>query len=431
MSRRVVVTGIGLVTPLGADVETVWRRLLNGESGVGRITLFDASNFATQIAAEVKDWDISAIGENPEDWKLQNRHTKFAIGAGYQAMKDAGLLGDDGTNLDPERFGVYTGAGEGAQNFDDFAEMTLAGLEEDGGFDEAKFIAKGLEILNPVLELEQEPNMPAAHLAAYFGAKGPNVNCLTACAASAQAIGEAAELIRRDEADVMIAGGAHSMIHPFGVTGFNLITALSVSNDEPEKASKPFDKRRDGFILGEGAGMLILEELEHAKKRGAKIYGEIAGYGATSDAYRITDTHPEGRGAISCMKLAIEDAGLTPDDVDYINAHGTSTGVNDRVESLSIREVFGPRAYQIPVSSTKSMTGHLIAAAGATECVYCLLAIRDNVAPPTINFEVRDPDCDLDYVPNVKRNVKIDVALSNSFGFGGQDVSLLVRRYVD
>lgn len=431
MSRRVVVTGIGLVTPLGADVETVWRRLLNGESGVGRITLFDASNFATQIAAEVKDWDISAIGENPEDWKLQNRHTKFAVGAGYQAMKDAGLLGDDGTNLDPERFGVYTGAGEGAQNFDDFAEMTLAGLEENGGFDEAKFIAKGLEILNPVLELEQEPNMPAAHLAAYFGAKGPNVNCLTACAASAQAIGEAAELIRRDEADVMIAGGAHSMIHPFGVTGFNLITALSVSNDEPEKASKPFDKRRDGFILGEGAGMLILEELEHAKKRGAKIYGEIAGYGATSDAYRITDTHPEGRGAISCMKLAIEDAGLTPDDVDYINAHGTSTGVNDRVESLSIREVFGPRAYQIPVSSTKSMTGHLIAAAGATECVYCLLAIRDNVAPPTINFEVRDPDCDLDYVPNVKRNVKIDVALSNSFGFGGQDVSLLVRRYVD
>lgn len=431
MSRRVVVTGIGLVTPLGADVETVWRRLLNGESGVGRITLFDASNFATQIAAEVKDWDISAIGENPEDWKLQNRHTKFAIGAGYQAMKDAGLLGDDGTNLDSERFGVYTGAGEGAQNFDDFAEMTLAGLEEDGGFDEAKFIAKGLEILNPVLELEQEPNMPAAHLAAYFGAKGPNVNCLTACAASAQAIGEAAELIRRDEADVMIAGGAHSMIHPFGVTGFNLLTALSVSNDEPEKASKPFDKRRDGFILGEGAGMLILEELEHAKKRGAKIYGEIAGYGATSDAYRITDTHPEGRGAISCMKLAIEDAGLTPDDVDYINAHGTSTGVNDRVESLSIREVFGPRAYQIPVSSTKSMTGHLIAAAGATECVYCLLAIRDNIAPPTINFEVRDPDCDLDYVPNVKRNVKIDVALSNSFGFGGQDVSLLVRRYVD
>lgn len=431
MSRRVVVTGIGLVTPLGADVETVWSRLLNGESGVGRITLFDASNFATQIAAEVKDWDISAIGENPDDWKLQDRHTKFAVGAGYQAMKDAGLLGDDGTNLDPERFGVYTGAGEGAQNFDDFAAMMLAGLGENGELDEAKFIEKGLEILDPVRELEQEPNMPAAHLAAYFGAKGPNVNCLTACAASAQAIGEATELIRRDEADVMLAGGAHSMIHPFGVTGFNLLTALSTSNDEPEKASRPFDKRRNGFILGEGAGLLVLEELEHAKKRGAKIYGEIVGYGATSDAYRITDIHPEGRGAISCMRNALEDAGLTPNDVDYINAHGTSTSVNDRVESLSIREVFGPRAYQIPVSSTKSMTGHLIAAAGATECIYSLLAIRDNVAPPTINFEVRDPDCDLDYVPNVKRQVKIDVAMSNSFGFGGQDVSLVVRRYVD
>ncbi|MBQ1865153.1 MAG: beta-ketoacyl-[Thermoguttaceae bacterium] len=228
----------------------------------------------------------------------------------------------------------------------------------------------------------------------------------------------------------MIAGGAHSMIHPFGVTGFNLLTALSVSNDEPEKASKPFDKNRDGFIIGEGAGMLILEELEHAKARGAKIYGEIAGYGATSDAYRITDTHPEGRGAISCMKLALEDANVKPEEVDYINAHGTSTGVNDRVESLSIREVFGKYAYQIPVSSTKSMTGHLIAAAGATECIYCLLAIRDNIVPPTINFETRDPDCDLDYVPNVARKVKVDVALSNSFGFGGQDVSLVVRRFV-
>ena len=218
-----------------------------------------------------------------------------------------------------------------------------------------------MEILNPVRELEQEPNMPAAHLAAMFNAKGPNINCLTACAASAQAVGEATEIIRRGETDVMIAGGAHSMIHPFGVTGFNLLTALSVSNDEPEKASKPFDKHRDGFIIGEGSGMLVLEELEHAKARGAKIYGEIAGYGATSDAYRITDTHPEGRGAISCMKLALEDADVKPEDVDYINAHGTSTGVNDRVESLSIREVFGKYAYQIPVSSTKSMTGHLIA----------------------------------------------------------------------
>ncbi len=431
MNRRVVVTGIGLVTPLGHDVETVWSRLLNGESGVGKITLFDVSTYATKIAAEVKDWDVDDIGENPEDWKNQDRHTRFAVGAGYKAMQDAGLLGEGAASLDPDRFGVYTGAGEGEQNFNDFATMMIAGLDEEGNLDEGKFIQKGMEILNPVRELEQEPNMPAAHLAAMFNAKGPNVNCLTACAASAQAIGEATEIIRRGEADVMIAGGAHSMIHPFGVTGFNLLTALSVSNDEPEKASKPFDKHRDGFIIGEGSGMLILEELEHAKKRGAKIYGEVAGYGATSDAYRITDTHPEGRGAIACMKLALEDAGLKPEDVDYINAHGTSTGVNDRVESLSIREVFGKYAYQIPVSSTKSMTGHLIAAAGATECIYCLLAIRDNIVPPTINFETRDPDCDLDYVPNVARKVNVDVALSNSFGFGGQDVSLLVKRYVD
>ncbi|MBS7338002.1 MAG: beta-ketoacyl-ACP synthase II [Thermoguttaceae bacterium] len=431
MSNRVVVTGIGLVTPLGHDVETIWKRLLNGESGVGRITLFDCSNFATQIAAEVKDWDVDEIGENVEDWKLQDRHVKFAVGAGYKAMKDAGLLGEGAANLDPERFGVYTGAGEGEQSFEDFSQMMIAALDEEGNLDEGKFVQKGIEILNPVRELEQEPNMPAAHLAAMFNAKGPNVNCLTACAASAQAIGEATELIRRGEADVMIAGGAHSMIHPFGVTGFNLLTALSVNNSEPTKASKPFDKNRDGFIIGEGAGMLILESLEHAKARGAKIYGEIAGYGVTSDAYRITDTHPEGRGAISCMKLALEDAGLEPKDVDYINAHGTSTGVNDRVESLSIREVFGKYAYQIPVSSTKSMTGHLIAAAGATECIYCLLAIRDNMAPPTINFETRDPDCDLDYVPNVARKVDIDVALSNSFGFGGQDVSLVVRRFVE
>lgn len=431
MSRRVVVTGIGLVTPLGHDVETVWRRLLNGESGVGRITLFDASNYATKIAAEVKNWDVDDIGEDPKDWKNQDRHTKFAVGAGYKAMKDADLLGDGAKHIDPDRFGVYTGAGEGEQSFSDFAAMMVAGLNEDAGLDEGKFIQKGMEILNPVRELEQEPNMPAAHLAAMFNAKGPNINCLTACAASAQAVGEATEIIRRGEADVMIAGGAHSMIHPFGVTGFNLLTALSVSNDEPEKASKPFDKHRDGFIIGEGSGMLVLEELEHAKARGAKIYGEIAGYGATSDAYRITDTHPEGRGAISCMKLALEDAGVKPEDVDYINAHGTSTGVNDRVESLSIREVFGKYAYQIPVSSTKSMTGHLIAAAGATECIYCLLAIRDNIVPPTINFETRDPDCDLDYVPNVARKVQVDVALSNSFGFGGQDVSLLLRRYVD
>ena len=307
--------------------------------------------------------------------------------------------------------------------------MMVAGLGGGEKLDVAKFIRRGMETLHPITELEQEPNMPAGHLASLFGAEGPNLNCLTACAASSQAIGEAVEIIRRGEADVMLSGGAHSMIHPFGVTGFNLLTALSTRNDEPQRASRPFDRDRDGFVLGEGAGMVVLENLEGAQARGAKIYGEIVGYGSTADAFRITDTHPEGRGAISCMKMALADAGLGLDDVDYINAHGTSTAVNDRVESLAIKQVFGPRAYQIPISSTKSMMGHLIAAAGATELIICLLAIRDNVVPPTTNYENVDPDCDLDYIPNVARPHRCDAALNNSFGFGGQNISLLVSRF--
>ena len=426
MTRRVVITGAGLVTPLGHDVEEVWQRLLRGDSGVGYITLFDASNFQTKIAAEVKDWSMSEIGEDPAQWENQDRHTRFAVGAAWKAMKDSGLMG---TDYDPMRIGVYTGAGEGKQDFDQFTQMILAGLQPDGSLDTGKFVRKGLEILDPIREIEQEPGMPAAHMAAFFNARGPNVNCLTACAASAQAVGEASEIIRRNEADLMIAGGAHSMIHPFGVTGFNLLTALSTNNENPTKASCPFDKKRDGFILGEGAAMVILEELEHAQKRGAKIYGELVGYGSTSDAYRITDIHPEGRGAISCMKMALVSAGLEPKDIDYINAHGTSTSVNDRVESLAIRETFGDYAYKVPVSSTKSMTGHLIAAAGASELIYCLLAIRDNILPPTTNYETPDPVCDLDYIPNEARKAKCDIAMTNSFGFGGQDITLVVRRF--
>ena len=425
MRRRVVVTGIGCVTPLGADIETVWRRLLNGESGVGYITLFDASNFPTKIAAEVRQWDLADVGENPEAWKFQGRHTHFAVGAAKKAVADSGLLDRP---IDPTRFGVYTGSGEGQQDFHRFTEMMVAAIE-GSNLDVGKFTRKGLEVLHPVLELEQEPNMPAGHLASLFDAQGPNVNCLTACAASSQAVGEATEIIRRGEADVMLSGGTHTMIHPFGVTGFNLLTALSTRNDEPQKASRPFDRLRDGFVLGEGAGMVVLEELDHAKARGAKIYGEVCGYGSTADAFRITDTHPEGRGAIRCMRMALEDAQLNPDQVHYINAHGTSTAVNDRVETLAIKQVFGEQAYRIPVSSTKSMTGHLIAAAGATELIFCLLAIRDNVLPPTTNYEFPDPECDLDYVPNAARQARCDNALSNSFGFGGQNIALLVRRF--
>ncbi len=426
MRRRVVITGIGMVTPLGADRERIWKRLLAGESGVGYTTLFDAANFPTKISAEVKNWDLSDVGENPEDWKYQGRHTHFAIGAAKKAVEDAGLKD---ARIDPTRFGVYTGSGEGQQDFDRFTEMMVAGLNGGPSLDVARFTRKGLELLNPISELEQEPNMSVGHLASLFNAQGPNVNCLTACAASSQAIGEAVEIIRRGEADIMLAGGTHTMIHPFGVTGFNLLTALSTRNDEPTRASRPFDRDRDGFVLGEGAGMIVLEELQSAKARGAYIHGEVVGYGSTADAFRITDAHPEGRGAISCIRMALADAGLGVNDIDYINAHGTSTSVNDKIESLAIKQVFGDQAYKIPVSSTKSMMGHLIAAAGATELIYCLLAIRDNILPPTINYEVPDPDCDLDYIPNKAREKRCDVALSNSFGFGGQNIALICKRF--
>lgn len=425
MRRRVVITGVGLINPMGHEVETVWNGLKEGHSGVGYTTIFDASSFPTQISAEVKDFDLTRYVDDPSITKYWCRHTRFAVGAARQAIDASGVLD---ASLDPARFGVYLGSGEGDQDFTAFTHMMTAALAH-GKFDPANFTKAGLAHLNPLIELEQEPNMPAGHLAALFNAQGPNANCLTACAASSQAIGEAAEIIRRGEADVMLSGGAHSMIHPFGLTGFNLLTALSTRNDEPTKASRPFDRLRDGFVLGEGAAMLVLEDLERAKARGAHIWGEILGYGSTADAYRITDIHPDGRGAIGCMRMAIGDAGLTPEQVHYVNAHGTSTTVNDKVETRACKEVFGEHAPQTPVSSTKSMMGHLIAAAGATELIVCLLAIRDNVLPPTINYENPDPDCDLDYVPNEAREQRCDVALNNSFGFGGQNVTLAVGRY--
>jgi 3-oxoacyl-[acyl-carrier-protein] synthase II len=433
---------------MGAQIDAAWQKLLAGESGVGRITIFDPTNFPTQIAAEVKNWSIAQAGEDPKEWEKVGRHTRFAVAAAKMAMADSGLeigvaspasggrkppgnveqpkTASTG-KLDPLRVGVYLGSGEGHQDFYSFSDMIIAGLDGDK-FDVAKFAKAGLERLDPVLEMEQEPNMPAGHIAGIFNAQGPNANCLTACAASSQAVGEAVEMIRRGDVDAMISGGTHSMIHPFGVTGFNLLTALSTRNDEPQRASRPFDKDRDGFVLGEGAAMLIIEELEHAKRRGAKIYGEIVGYGSTADAYRVTDSHPEGRGAAACMRLALQDAQINPEQVGYINAHGTSTDVNDRVETLAIKTVFGEHARGIPVSSTKSMMGHLIAAAGATELIISLLALRDGMLPPTINYEHPDPDCDLDYVPNKAREKPIDYALTNSFGFGGQNIALVVGK---
>ena len=435
MSRRVVVTGIGCVTPLGNDVETMWNALLGSKSGVGPITHFDATGFPTTFAAEVKDFDFDAavggLTDNTERFAYAGRNIRFAIGAARQAVEDSGIRDAVAAGtLDPAKFGVYLGAGEGAQDFNLFMGI-IAGSQKDGEFDLEHFTKMSLERMNPDREVEQEPNMPAGHLAGLFDAQGPNLNCLTACAASSQAIGEAVDLIRRGDADAMLSGGAHSMIHPFGVTGFNLLTALSTRNDAPTAASRPFDADRDGFVLGEGSGMLILEELEHAKARGAEIYGEVCGYGSSADAYRITDIPADGRGAIRAINMALKDAGVAPTDVDYVNAHGTSTQVNDRVETHAVRETFGEHARSTPMSSIKSMLGHLIAAAGSVEAIACLLAIKNGKLPPTINYTTPDPNCDLDYVPNDARDAAVSTCLSNSFGFGGQNVSLVIRRFAD
>jgi 3-oxoacyl-[acyl-carrier-protein] synthase II len=424
--RRVVVTGMGMVTPVGNDMETSWSALREGRGGVGPITLFDASTFATRIAAEVKGFSLDRYRTDAQRWRDHCRTTQFALAAATMAVEHAGLA--DGQAVDPRRFGVYLGSGEGQQDFPSFVDLVHRSTR-GGEVDKALFTGLGLRALDRTREAEQEPGTPAGYLAGVFGARGHNATCLTACAASAQAIGEAVEVIRRGAADVILTGGTHSMIHPFGLTGFILLTAMSTRNDDPARASRPFDRDRDGFLLGEGGGMLVLEELEHASARGAVIHGEVAGHASTADAFRLTDSHDEGRGAVAAMQGALADAGLDPADVDYINAHGTSTKANDSVETLAIKRVMGERAFQVPVSSTKSMTGHLVAAGGAVEAIICLLAIRDGIIPPTINLEHRDPGCDLDYVPNAARQCPIDVALSNSFGFGGQNTALVIRRF--
>jgi 3-oxoacyl-[acyl-carrier-protein] synthase II len=416
-----------MATPVGLDVESSWEALREGRGGVGPVTLFDAGGFATRIAAELKGFDLARdLGSDATRWERHSRQTKIALAVASQAVKDAGLF--EGREIDPRRFGVYLGSGEGQADFPRFVDLVRRSTDA-GRVDTRRFTGQGIGLLDPLLEAEQEPGTPAGHLAAAFGAKGPNLSCLTACSASAQAIGEAAELIRRGAADVMLAGGIHSMIHPFGLTGFILLTAMSTRNDEPGRASRPFDRDRDGFVLGEGGGMLVLEALGHARARGAAIHGEIAGHASTADAFRLTDCHDEGRGAVATMRLALADAGLDPDGVDYVNAHGTSTKVNDSVETLALKLALGDHARRIPVSSTKSMTGHLIAAGGVVEAIACLLAIRDGVVPPTVNLDHPDEDCDLDYVPHAARERAVDVAMSNSFGFGGQNTTLVLRRF--
>lgn len=435
MRRRVVITGMGCVTPLGHDVETVWQNLLAAKSGIAKTTLFDASSFPTQFCAEVKPFDH--LAEIPEELadphREAGRNGRMILGAAVPAWKQAGLpfpLDDQSTLPAADRVGIYLGAGEGPLDFENFIAPTSQTWNSDEQeMNWPDWAKMAFAKMNPVTELEQEPNMAGAHLAQLFRVRGPNMSCLTACAASTQAIGEATDLIRHDEADVIIAGGTHSMIHPLGVTGFNRLTALSTRNDTCISASRPFDQNRDGFVLAEGAGAIILEELEHAQKRGVHILAEVIGYGSTADAFRVTDQHDEGRGGIAAVRGALADANLAPDKIDYISAHGTGTAENDSIETQVIKKVFGDQAYKIPISSVKSMLGHLIAAAGVVELITCILAIRDSVIPPTINLTTPDKDLDLDYVPNKPRQQTVNVAMSNSFGFGGQNNTIIIQKF--
>lgn len=418
---------MGWITPMGNSIEGVWKRLLAGESGIGKTSLFDASTFPTHISAEVKQFALDQHVSDLAAHKGAGRNTQFALAACADAWKAAGL---GGAKLDLDRVGIYFASGEGSLDFDSYTTAALSSyVPEISNIDARKWAEVAQSRMNVTREVEQEPNMALPHLAILTGARGPAFNCLTACAASAQAIGEATEILRRGDADVMISGGAHSMIHPFGVTGFNRLTALSIANDNPAGASRPFDLQRGGFVLGEGAGVVILETLEHAQKRGATILAEVVGYGSTADAYRITDQHPDGTGAVVAMREALADAKLKPSDVNYIGAHGTGTRENDGNETSAIKQVFGDAAPNIPISSIKSMMGHLIAAAGVANVISCVLAIRDGVVPPTKNRDTPDPECDLDYVPNEARKTSVNVAMSNSFGFGGQNDTVIVKRF--
>ncbi|MFB3894203.1 MAG: beta-ketoacyl synthase [Phycisphaerae bacterium] len=422
--KRVVITGMGTVNPLGHDVQTTWAAMLAGKSGVCPIELFDASTFPTTFAAEVKGYDMAAQVPDAARHAHAGRHCRFALGAAVQAWRQAGL---EGRPLDKSRLGVYVGSGEGSID-NDAATSLMIDAWRDGRVDTRKWAQLAFSRHDLYREVEQEANMVAAHLAAEFGALGPAINVLTACAASTQAIGEGAMRIRDNEADVMVSGGAHSMIRPFGMTGFILLTALSSRNDDIAGASRPFDATRDGFVIGEGATIMVLEDYDFAKARNAPMLAEIVGYGASADAYRITDQDPDGAGAAAAMRAALDDAGLTPEDIDYISAHGTGTKQNDLVETRAVKAVFGDRAPRIPMSSIKSMVGHLIAGAGATQLMTCVLAIRDQIVPPTTNLHKPDPGCDLDYVPNVARKARVEICMSNGFGFGGQNNSLIIRR---
>jgi 3-oxoacyl-[acyl-carrier-protein] synthase II len=425
MRRRVVVTGLGCVTPLGSDVELAWNRLTEGRSGVRPISLFDASTFPVRIAAEVPDWSLDQLEGEPANAAELPRQTGFAIAAARRAWRHAGL-GD--RPPEPRRTGVSLGCGE---IFPDLCRLGawIAGAIRDGALSRAELVRLALKQGIVTDEFNCEPGDAVRYVAGLCDAQGPSANFTTACVSSTIALGEASEVIRRGDADIMIAGGAHSMIHALGVSGFHRLSTLSTRNDEPQRASRPFDRDREGFVVGEGAAIVVLEELEHARHRGAEIWGELAGFASTHDAYRISDPLPDGRQAARCIRLALDDARRTIDDVDYVNAHGSGTPANDTAETAAIKAALGKHAYQVPVSSTKSMTGHLTTAGGALEFLFCTLAVRRGVIPPTINYETPDPTCDLDYVPNAARQRTCRHVLNNSFGFGGQNAVLVVSRY--
>ena len=412
-SRRVVVTGVGLVSPLGIGTDETWQAIRQGQNGISRIEQFDAAAFACRIAGEVKNFDPSLYIERKEIKKM-GRFIQFGIVASEFALAESGLKID---SHNAERVGVYIGSGIGGFEVIEREHRTL--------------LEKGPSRISPFFIPATIVNLASGYVSIRSGAKGPNLATATACTTSAHSIGDSFKIIQRDDADVMICGGAEACITPMGIGGFAAMRALSQRNDEPGKASRPWDAQRDGFVVGEGAGILILEELEHARQRGAPILAEVAGYGMSADAHHITSPSEDGDGAFRVMQLAIRDAGIEPNQIDYVNAHGTSTDIGDRIESKALKRVFCEHAYELAVSSTKSMTGHLLGGAGGLEAGITVLALRDQIAPPTINYEFPDPECDLDYVPNRARPMKIDYALSNSFGFGGTNGCLIFKKFSD
>lgn len=410
MKQRVVVTGMGVVTSLGSDLPTFWSNLLEGKSGISVIEAFDTTEYTTKIAAEIKDFDPAVYMDKKESRKM-DRFVQFGVAASKLAISDAGLV--IGENADPERVGVVVGSGIGG----------LGTWEEQ----HTVLMEKGPRRVSPFFIPMMIANMASGQVSMVTGAKGPNSAAVSACATGTHSIGDSFKMIQRGDADVMICGGAEATIRPIGMAGFCAMRAMSTRNDEPEKASRPFDTDRDGFVMGEGAGVMILESLEHALQRGASIYAEIIGYGMSGDAHHMTDPDPEG--AARCMRKALNDAGIKPEEVQYINAHGTSTGIGDKSETSAIKKAFGDHAYKLAVSSTKSMTGHLLGAAGGVEAVVIGLTLKNGIIPPTINLDNQDPECDLDYVPNTPREAEVNVAMSNSFGFGGHNATVIMRKY--